>query len=480
MPRFVFSALYNETAEYLEFFVQNFLNFTGDESVIFINVSQTSLAGIDRDFGPRVHLFHGKIARSAWGPTLLAGHMECFDAASEVHPDFEWFITMASNSLFFRRFNPELVVETAKAVVKPQKAPINWDELPDNWHWPKMRQHRAIGNILQQRWKIEGLAGGQIEGRVAHRNDWSILNSVQSDILHEWTELKAPLEEILPLTVFNALGSGLSCNICRNHWGRPEQDGGRFSQMWELINPVNLPPQFCMMKWFQRDNLCPETLAVSTPIGQYFLEAAQSAAIDPRKRFEIECLLRSFLNGIEHFQSSTPITFAGLPANVTTFQHEAVVAQRQICALDGGPMISGQSYLYFESTAETLSLSLDFATPETLKLKCDLGDAPVDDQVPDPYLQAYLYLAVSPDTPKRIEISGSISGVAPDQFLSRITVHSKGRYAIQKPISRSISSTTFTAYFMCAPDLLVSHVGLPIFAGQNLVVSLSEISERTL
>lgn len=476
MSRFVFSTLYNESAEYLEFFVQNFLNFTGNESVLFVNVSQSSPALIDRDFGPRVHLLRGKISRAAWGATLLAGHMECFGAASEAYSDFEWFITMASNSLFFRPFNPELVVEAVGAAVRSEKAAVDWDNLPDNWHWPKMRKHRAVGEVLQQRWKIAGLDGGQIEGRIARRSDWSILDAIQADIFNEWIGLDAPLEEILPVTVFNALGSGLSCNICRVHWGRPEQNGGRFTQIWELMDPASLPPQFCMMKWFQRDTLCPETLAVCTPLGRDLLTALQSAAAEPLRRLEIETLLRGIISGFERLQPPIPLAISGLPAGGPVFQLGMIAANRQICALDGGSMLPGQSYLYFESSGAMLSLNIAVEAENRLALRCDLIAVPDAGPMPEPSLQCYIYLAMPTERSVRLRLQGKLSGIAPDQFLSRITWHSGGRYPVQKPLFQTVSAADFTADYMCPQSVGQSHIGLPVYAGQNMVVSLSEVA----
>jgi hypothetical protein len=425
-----------------------------------------------------VHLLRGQIARAAWGPTLLAGHMECFEAACAAVPDFEWFITTASNSLFFRRFDPVLTVKVAEAVVRSDKPAVEWDDLPDTWHWPKMRKQAAVGVILQDRWKVRGLSGGQIEGRTAKRRDWDLLNRVQADLFGDWASLEAPLQEILPVTVFNALGSGLSCSICRVHFGRADAQGGRFSQFADLIDPSNLPPHVCMMKWFQRDPLCPETLAVCTPLGREVLAALQAAAQSPGQRMEIEMLLRGALSGLEQQQIPTPIPLAGQPGAPATFTLDPVVANRRICAFDGGPALPGQNYLYFEKTGATLALELAAVSENTLNLRCALIAPPPEQAalpVTDPALQCYAYLVLPADRPLRIRLQGAVSGGAAARILSRITWHQGGRYTIQRPLLQTLIAPHFTVDFLFPQGTGPSHIGLPIYAGHDMGVSLSEI-----
>jgi hypothetical protein len=64
MFKFVFSALYNETAEYIDVFVANILHYTDDDVALIVNLGRDVPVPVDRDFGPRVRLIRGEVQRS--------------------------------------------------------------------------------------------------------------------------------------------------------------------------------------------------------------------------------------------------------------------------------------------------------------------------------------------------------------------------------------------------------------------------------
>ena len=66
MFRFVFSALYNEDAEYIDIFVSNVLHYTDPDVALIVNLGCDVPVPVDRDFGPRVRLIRGEVQRYAW------------------------------------------------------------------------------------------------------------------------------------------------------------------------------------------------------------------------------------------------------------------------------------------------------------------------------------------------------------------------------------------------------------------------------
>ncbi len=148
---FVFSVLYNESYEFFQMLVWNFLHFTDSDSALIVNLGKSTEIPDELEIGERVHIIRGE-QRAAWGHTLLNGHIESFRYAELIFPNFGWFVPIASNSLFFRRFEPDLArARLVESIQEDTYRCTTWKELPNEWHWPKLRGFAAAGARLHER-----------------------------------------------------------------------------------------------------------------------------------------------------------------------------------------------------------------------------------------------------------------------------------------------------------------------------------------
>ena len=468
MFKFVFSSLFNETPEYLDLYIANFLHYTESDVVLIVNLGRGVPVSLDRDFGPRVRLLRGEVQRSAFGHTLLAGHMESFAYAEDVFPDFGWFLTIASNSLFFRRFDGALTVADANTKRRAPDDHVMWHALPEAWHWQKFLGFEAAGARLRSRWGIDGLSRTQIEGSFASRKDWELVADVASDLTGYWCGLQAPLEEVLPLSVMQTLGSGRITHICKVKWVFPFRK--ELVRLEEMIDTRNLPDHVCMMKWFSRDPLAPETMIVGTSLGQALLQALQQAAPGGQADLNLEVLLLMFLGQVEARSRGMLVPFN--PGRKLQETHRLppleTIAARQICGIDGGAVEASEPYLYFEHTGARLELTLHFSGPRKLHIECRASPGQ-DDAVMPEGLQVYLYLP----TPQArlLKLRGRVGDGMVERLVRKIIWKDIG-YEIMPPFRWTVDEDGFVADYRLPESNQTCFLGLPIHAGLVLDVEV--------
>lgn len=464
MFKFIFSALYNETADYLDVFVANFLNYTDQDTALIVNLGHDVPVPLDRDFGPRVRLIRGEVLRAPWGSTLLAGHMESFGYADNVFPDFGWFITIASNCLFFRRFDGALAVADAVSRTRPSQMWRKWNALSDDWNWPLLRGFETAGERMRLQWGIDGLESGQIEGCMASRADWALTAGVAADLAGYWDGLKAPLEEIMPPTVIDSIGSGQRNLICHIYW----TEDARFIRLDDMIDTQSLPRHVCMMKRFRREPLNAETLIVSTPLGQSLLLAMQQAAPGSQEDLNIEVLLRLFLAQVEARRQPVLFHPGGTLRDTPSPEPLDMVAVRQICGLDGGPAEAGEPFLYFENTGARVLLAIHAPEPGRLCIACQAHPAQEGAEIPVG-LQAHLCLPAPQAL--RLRLSGHVKGVSVEEVVEKI-VWGDESYSILPPHAWTVGDEGFVAQYRLPQRKQQSLLCLPLCAGQALDVEL--------
>lgn len=389
--------------------------------------------------------------------------MQSFGYAEEVFPDFGWFIPIASNSLFFRGFDGALAVADAVAR-RPSALWSKWEDLPQNWHWPLLRGFQAAGERLRMQWGIDGLGSGQIEGRIASRADWALTAKVAGDLAGYWNGLQAPLEEILPFTVINALGSGQMSLICHIYWDQ----GARFARSDDMIDEQDLPRHVCMIKRFRRDPSAIETLIVGTPLGRSLLLATQRAAPGSKEDQNIEVLLRTFLAQVEARREPIPhnpgIRLLEAPGSTPL----DVIAVRQICGLDGGHPEVGEPYLYFENTGARVQVSIH--APGLGKLRIDCQALPAQEGAEAPVgLQAHLCLPA----PRALllKLNARVEGGSVEEVVHRIVWGDDG-YSILSAFTWKVGEDGFVADYRLPQRKRESILCLPVHAGQRLDVEI--------
>ena len=463
MPQTIFSALYNESIEYLDIFIENFKHYTDHEAVLIVNLGLEVEVEFNYDYGPRVHIIRGSVQRAKWGATLLAGHMENFREAEQAFPAFRWFITMASNSLFFRAFDIELALD-ALMESKAQCPDVQWDSLPNYWHWPRLKGFFAAAQYLYQRLETKGLWNGQIEGRLASRKDWALVADVAIESTGYWNDLKAPLEEILPVTVIFAIGSGRTISICHVKW-EPKHE--RIVRLEDLINPINDANYVCMMKWFRRDPLALETLTVGTPLGRSLLRTMQQTALTSQKADNVEGLLRAFLSHLEARQVWVPFQFGTKSDNVPWGDLVEISAEEPtLCNLNGGPPFEGEPYIFLCSPGSCLEISLSLVAVGRIILKCKERAAIQETNILKPLLG---YLFFPRPMAQRFRLFGIVNGLTADDLLQNI-MWRENNSTIYPSMHSSISGREFIINVDRLQKSLGGSIGLPLHDGLEIDV----------
>lgn len=496
----VFSCLYGESEEFLEILIFNFMAHTDESALLVINVPE-KLKHKDESEFPRARLLikkHGA-QRAAWGHTLLGGHIENLRLAEERIGPFSHFVAMASNSLFVRPFDLNAALRTAELNADAMPAAgLRPEEMGDAWHWPSLRNTTSLTKRLSDRWNIERYSQNQIEGLLASRNDWQALAEVYDDIKDHCGGLNAPLEEILPSTVWNRLGNNRYTNICYMYWDRFMQGQLRDATVDDVLNSDRLPQQVTMLKWFNRSKAFPEALAVGTSVGLELINAIKSIK-SQQDHIGISALIKEFSRElysreerISIFNPPSPdrvnrrdLTDASGPASKTmrrSFEIECV-ARRQVIPIDPGfvPNVADghQPYIYMEGGGVDSTIRLKLVksdrSNDMLHIDCISSSSTEVGGRPLPNLLAHLYIPL----PLALSIHNTFLSLqaftAPDQYshtLAQSLILHDGGY-------RHIAATQITAIpggvtaaYVASSHSSIPSIGVPIYANSAAEIQL--------
>lgn len=296
-----YSVLFNETCDYLERYINNFLMFTDENCFLFVNISKNLIIDIDNFVDSnRVILFFGDIERDKSGNTLLLGHLESVRYASNYNAEFKYFCTLASNSLFIRNFSLGCVInqlnQKHQMPVSVERNYVNdldvrFGDIPDNstWMWSHIANLDGLHEHLHNKMGLDSLSVTQIEGLFAEFSEWLLVERYFHEIQAIGPFLKGALwtafEECIPISIFRKHGKSEFTNICYMMW-----DGYRTASTSDVIKYSQfLPEHLFILKWFERDNKNPATKMVTTKWGYYFLSLLSlTSNLNNNENFEIE------------------------------------------------------------------------------------------------------------------------------------------------------------------------------------------------
>ena len=406
--RVVFSTLYNESDGFLATYVENFLRHTGPDAVLVVNLSPgRSIACPVADNSDRVLVITGTLPRRKSGHTLLNGHLEAFDAALRRFGRFDHFCSLASNSLFARRFDP--AAARAALARSGHVAGVDLHNLPNHWHWPMLAKSPGLIPFMRETWGLSRVGGNQIEGLFATAADWGLLHARREEIIAFGATMgpdgEFPMEEILPATILCTFGSGRYVHLCHMFWDRPFTDNVQIDDLLGIGE--RFPDHICLFKWFERSPTNLITAAAATGMADDLTE--RLAAVPEAQRNQRRVLHRLIftemaraLRSQERFSSliSTwrPVAGGQPPGRRFGF-NPTLDGNRQVIGLPVGPDTpSGQAlaYLFTEQTDVPLRLQIDVADDEqtVVTLSSLPADFPAGAGAPDETaLQGFLYLA---------------------------------------------------------------------------------------
>ncbi len=403
--RVVFSALFNESEAFLAAYVRNFLNNTGDGTFLVINLpAGRQIPCREADESERVLVFSGEVQRRKFGHTLLTGHLESFEHATQALGAFDFFCPLASNSLFARPFNLQAALEKLK--VKPRTTSNDLDNLLEVWWWVKVKRNPRFIAFLKEVWGLTHVSQNQIEGLFASRNDWAVLHQRLPQILELGgtiePEQEFPMEEILPATLIKQFGSGHFAYICHIFWTRSYQGKVVLADILDM--PSLFPDEICILKWFERNPHDVATAAVSTGwIRNMLGQVSEDLRSEPpATRFAHRMILEQLAHVLAEREGFGPVT-AGWWTEATEPARRRMALTRTLTMYRGIiPLPFEQEagrepellYVYAEDTRDAVRLSLEIteAGSTTIVLSTSLPTEADDAEAAEPALEGYLYL----------------------------------------------------------------------------------------
>ena len=475
--RVVFSALYNESDEFLEAFVSNFLLFTGAEALLVVNLPRgRTIACPSAAASGRVHVINGAIERAALGHTLLAGHIESLRFATGLLGAFDHFCPMASNSLFVRRFDLA-TTEHSLAVKTPlYSVAAKLDDLPDVWWWRVLGEDGRFAPFIRSQWGLDTACSYQIEGNFASREDWMEVGRRLDEMLrypHMGSPpLPYPVEEVLPAIVFKYFRSGRHVGICHSYWDRGPSGPVTIPDIVEHL--WTMPPEICMAKWFVRSVANPAAAAVSTGWGARLLDSMSDPATPdgPTGRLIRRLLLDELGRLRRAAEDFEPITARWASASAsapdrTLLFHQAMPAGYHVLTL--ADTVTTQTG---EAAAYAVTEDMDRALDLTIRIEQPTGAIRIrggPPEAPDraPTLAGHLYLSPLLEacpTAIRVRMSQPLTA-ATAHVLRRLVVRHAGRQDNLVEKHRARLPEHVDVYYMVA-DLDMTAglwVGLPFF-----------------
>lgn len=242
-PLFVFSLLHSESLECMKLCIRNFKMFASKGDKLIINSSVKH--GYEHDVSDAdVQIVRGA-ERKAHGADLLQGHMQNWRmAVAQFGADQDFiFVTMASNSMFYRAYN-KLAVLASMGVSECKSL-----DAMSGWQYESIRKSESFLKAFGPHY-----LHNQIEGFTTWSSSWQAIERKFNELEYNKHTLEKQicLEEVLPLAVLS--GNKLkSTNLCRMKWAESKQ-GRRFVTPHDLwIEGRRQPAQVCMYKWFDRE-----------------------------------------------------------------------------------------------------------------------------------------------------------------------------------------------------------------------------------
>ncbi|WP_424814431.1 hypothetical protein [Roseococcus sp. YIM B11640] len=486
----VFSVLFNEDRDHLRTIFANFLGHTSQDEHLVINLApgRYNIAALG-EVPARIHLLVGATERQKLGHTLLVGHLESFEFALNRIGAFDYFCTLASNSLFVRPFRWKAAqIALSEGQVHSF---VKLRDLPQGWWWPRIRGNEAFAASIERNFGIDEVASSQIEGFFAARRDWSEVHKRLPGIIEAGRLLAEegliPLEEVFPATIIGKFGSRRVAHICHMFWNRLEQQGG-LVEIQDIVDVQSrFPPHIFAMKWFPREKFALPTALVSDEWGT---RLARLLAEGPADDEFFEPVLRRMLleqganalRGRETYAAATaPVDLSPyLPVRAGVLKLANIPAARQYIVLSAGLHKSehlADSYILMENSGSLLDVTIEHLMDADTPIRITCADARKDsDQGNKGGIQGYLYLKLAHPETARASCIVRTSIFAEDGHALRrgIVFASKGRYSAVPSISDMDSIVTFESYYRLKrePDLADGWIGLPIIMDCSYAIAV--------
>lgn len=493
--RVVLSTLFNESDDYLARYIDNFLACTPDTVSLVINFPQNRQIPGNHCASPRVHIFNGQVKREKWGHTLLLGHIEAFEEACAIFPDFRYFATMASNGLMVRQLDVAaalmqlpLACDVPVACERAYELDQDIDPIEPTYHgtwmWHHLRNSEGFGAYIKSDLKLERVSVTQIEGLFARRADWALLQERRAAIagLEQFFSFEnfMAIEELLPTSIFNSFGTGEYTHICRVLWS-----GTRQVTIDDLLHMApRMPAHQCALKWFDRAPSAQPTLAVTTEWGRALTQMATNPT-SSLAQFQKTTLTTRLVEEMHRTEIFGPLTHAWWNSDETArtgfrWSIRDLPCDRQHVALGVPHLIPSRvdpAYLFMEATGHLVSIALAMHENESgstsLRISCS-ATTPAGAPVSGVHLQGYLYLSGLRGSTVFL-MTLDRDRCSPHDVLSRTVFYDEHGYVVDYADRIERNGTVEKHYFVrqAHGDDGQVWIGLPICCNASAEISLS-------
>lgn len=311
----VFSTLFNESKDFLEILIKNFLIFSNEEDFFVINIGTSDL-DIHVDLSSeRIHFVKSNVERKKWGATLLNGHVENFQFSKTLFQDQDFlFCTTASNSLFIKRYEKSRIIESLVDSAGKLQG-VSLGEI-GGWWWERIKKSDSVCSLLNNK----SLVSSQIEGLLTYSENWDEISNLMPRLISASEGITDsevfPMEEFIPSTIIANSKKNNLIHVCKVMWER-FQSGHHLIEINEIYSEfdafpdqkyINIAPETIFMcKWFMRtSHSLPTVILGDENLHQSFGYLNELLNLNINKnRFIFECI--KFL--IDRDFSYTPIKF---------------------------------------------------------------------------------------------------------------------------------------------------------------------------
>ena len=476
-PRVVFSVLFNEEDSFLPYLGYNFVFHTSVDCVLIVNsgvpIDPIILSGLDE----RIHVIAASSRRSKFGATLLLGHCESFEYASKRFAHFDFFVPIASNSLFVRRFDADLISMDLNAGATRHNE-ISLSSPPALFDWyhysnllPDIGESSQFSISLANA-HIKYLRLAQIEGLISSFANWQQVVSTTKEILSSTSNLQVPLEELLPLAVFAQKGDGRYSYICRN-LGRIANYNPRGITFVDLrlliVEDSDLPKSIVLLKWFKRTTECFETWLVCTEDGVKAKEALRIAVTHAR----LASKSAELVNAINNLALVPRQRFSNYLCSAKFRLKGTFSINRSMVELTSGHG-DNVGYLFFEHSGGNAEISVSCCESNLIACEAKIIHNPPSAESAS-ILLAYLYVEVS----KYVQLatstivldlfSSNMLSSEDTAMLTRATVRTaSGAYSVLPRTVKVLSDYSFSCEYNLGRLSDVTHLGLPVVSAGGL------------
>lgn len=216
----IYSLLAHESIECANDLILNIKKFTVNPFLIIINLNHELFGKKDEIINDNV-IINPNPNDKKWATSdILKGHIDNFNYLNRVNIKFEYFILLASNCMFIRKFDvSKLDLDYTTKITEKSWNPVDI-KTKDYW-WPIFLKNKSLINIFLKH-KIYPEKGSHEGAIYKHEQFEQIINKINELKLFENILIEVPFEEFFLLSLEFYLFGKRQPRICKIYWNNKD------------------------------------------------------------------------------------------------------------------------------------------------------------------------------------------------------------------------------------------------------------------